>query len=357
MTLTGIGWIVVHSLWQGALIAGLTALCLSLLGDGRARARYVIACTGLALMAALPVITAVTGIASARWKMGPATLRAIDGAIGYPTMLWWGSVVVPVVGAAWLAGVAVQGIRIAIEARRVRQLRLLGVSDVCEAARAAAESLRASMSLPVPVAVLSSSRAAVPMMLGWARPVILLPEGADRRLPADRLRSLLAHELAHVRRADYAANVAQTVLDALLFHHPGARWMSRRVRTEREYCCDDVAIATAGNAAEYARTLAALEDARVDCHFAVAAGSGTLLDRIQRVVGQPRTVLTPVRAAIALTLASIVAAAIFAAAMIVPPSLPFGVDVRRRVGPPAGATGQTPNAPPDGVTLPRRQAR
>jgi len=332
-------------------------MCLSLLGDGRARARYLIACIGLALMAATPVVTAITGIASVRWKLGPATLGAIDEAIDYPTMLWWGSVIVPVVGAAWLAGVAAQAIRIAIEVRRVRQLRSLGVTDACEAARAAADTLRSDMSLAVPVTILSSSRAAVPMMLGWARPLILLPEGADRRLPANRLRSLLAHELAHVRRADYAANVVQTVLDALLFHHPGARWISRRIRTEREYCCDDVAIAVAGNAVEYARTLASLDDARIDCHFAVAAGSGTLLDRIQRVVGQPRRVLTPFRAVIALTLASIMAAAIFAAAMLVPPSLPFGVDVRRRVPPPAGVTAPPPNAPPGGVALPRRQAR
>ena len=92
----------------------------------------------------------------------------------------------------------------------------------------------------------------------------------------------------------------QIAADALLFHHPAARWLSRRIRVEREYCCDDEAMAVARDPNMYARALAALEESRTESRLAVAAASGTLLDRIQRIAGVPRPTLTPLRGSIAL---------------------------------------------------------
>jgi len=144
-----------------------------------------------------------------------------------------------------------------------------------------------------------------------------------RRTQPKQLRAILAHELAHVRRRDYLANVVQIAAEALLFHHPAARWVSRRIRTEREYCCDDVAVHAGAAPADYARALAALDDARDDCRLAVAAASGTLLDRIQRIVGHPRPTVTPARAAAVMVAAAMLASVILALAAAVPPDLPL----------------------------------
>ena len=84
----------------------------------------------------------------------------------------------------------------------------------------------------------------------------------------------------------------QVVANALTFHHPAARWVSQKLRTEREYCCDDVVVATYGDAAGYARALALLDERRIDQPLAVAAASGTLLDRIARIAGGSRARLT-----------------------------------------------------------------
>ena len=138
------------------------------------------------------------------------------------------------------------------------------------------------------------------MVLGWRRPIILLPARTTDQLTGDQLRAVLAHELAHVRRHDYVTNLFQIAADALLFHHPAARWLSRRIRVEREYCCDDEAMAVARDPNMYARALAALEESRTESRLAVAAASGTLLDRIQRIAGVPRPTLTPLRGSIAL---------------------------------------------------------
>jgi beta-lactamase regulating signal transducer with metallopeptidase domain len=336
MILTATGWLVVHSLWQGAFIAGLAALTLGLIRKRAAAARYRIACASLAAMVIAPLVTAFTGLTMVRPGVRMRTMGAIDGLIGFPALVWWGSIVVPVIGALWIAGVAVCVIRIVLAGFRARALRQHDLGSPGERVDRLVADLRSQMSVARPVDVRSSTHAAVPMLLGLWRPVILLPAGTAHSLPASQLRAVLAHELAHVRRRDYAVNLVQLAADALLFHHPGARWLSGYIRAEREYCCDDVAVRMGGDAGDYARGLAALEDARINCRLAVAAASGTLLDRIQRIIGHPRPELTPARGAVVLVGAVLAGAAVLALAMAVPPGLPWGTEVRRRTPPPSG---------------------
>ena len=70
------------------------------------------------------------------------------------------------------------------------------------------------------------------------RPVILLPLGILSGLPAEQVELLLMHELAHIRRWDYAAKVIQTFIEGIMFYHSAVWWISRVIRTERENCCD-----------------------------------------------------------------------------------------------------------------------
>jgi beta-lactamase regulating signal transducer with metallopeptidase domain len=98
---------------------------------------------------------------------------------------------------------------------------------------------------------------------------------------------LLAHELAHVRRHDYLVNLFQTAMETLLFYHPAIWWISCKIRVEREYCCDDVAVAFCGNGMEYARALATFEDRRSAPQVAVAASEGNTLSRVRRIHGHP----------------------------------------------------------------------
>jgi hypothetical protein len=134
--------------------------------------------------------------------------------------------------------------------------------------------------------------AEVPTVIGWIRPVILVPVSAFVGLSPQQIEALLAHELAHIRRYDYFVNLLQTAIETLLFYHPAVWWVSRQVRTEREHCCDDIAVELCGNVLTYARALAELEELRGDTvmpQLAVAAdGGGSLLKRIQRLVETPK---------------------------------------------------------------------
>src|SRR5438045_9456639 len=104
-----------------------------------------------------------------------------------------------------------------------------------------------------PIRVLQSAAVQVPAVVGWLRPVILVPASALTGLTPLQLDALLAHEIAHVRRYDYIVRVLQSVIETLLFYHPAVWGVSRRVGAEREHCCDDVAVAVCGHAQRYAQ--------------------------------------------------------------------------------------------------------
>src|ERR1700704_2701870 len=95
----------------------------------------------------------------------------------------------------------------------------------------------------------------------------------------------MAHELAHIRRLDSFVNAFQVVVETLLFYHPAVWWLNKRIRLERENCCDDTAIALCGNAVEYARALTLMEEWRVAPVLAMAANRGPLSARIARLLG------------------------------------------------------------------------
>ena len=108
------------------------------------------------------------------------------------------------------------------------------------------------------VAIVESGAVAVPTLVGWIKPVVLLPAAALSGLSPEQLQAILAHELAHVRRHDYLVNLLQSMVETLLFYHPATWWVSAQVRAEREHCCDDLAVEVCGDRLVYVTALAEL---------------------------------------------------------------------------------------------------
>src|SRR4029077_4170756 len=111
------------------------------------------------------------------------------------------------------------------------------------------------------------------------------PVSALTGLSEDQLQAVIAHELAHIQRFDPFVNVFQVCVETLLFYHPAVWWLNKRIRAEREHCCDDVAVTLCGNAVEYARALTLMEEWRSAPVFAMAVNRGPLTERIVRVLG------------------------------------------------------------------------
>src|SRR5205823_7763177 len=128
-------------------------------------------------------------------------------------------------------------------------------------------------------------RLEAPAAFGWIRPVVLLPVRALSGLTEDQIEAVIAHELAHIRRLDCFVNLFQIGVETLLFYHPAVWWVSQRIRTEREHCCDDEAVALCGDAVKYARALTIMEEWRAAPALLMAANRSPLSRRVVRLLG------------------------------------------------------------------------
>ena len=150
------------------------------------------------------------------------------------------------------------------------------------------KSLIASLGICQKIDIRLSRLIEVPTLIGWLKPVILLPPAMVSGLSARELELILLHELIHIRRHDYLINVIQTVIESLLFYHPCVWWLSRQIRVEREFAADEQVVRMSRDRATYVQALLQLERYRSDpankTSPALAATDGSLLLRVQRIV-------------------------------------------------------------------------
>jgi hypothetical protein len=140
---------------------------------------------------------------------------------------------------------------------------------------------------------------------------VLLPVRALTGLTPVQLEAVIAHELGHIKRFDVAVNFLQVIAETLFFFHPAVWWLNKRIRADREDCCDDLAIAACGEKAGYARALAAMEGWRAVPDFAMAATGSSVAARVARLLGVNRST----RSAGVVTAALVLTAALAAGAI------------------------------------------
>ncbi len=186
----------------------------------------------------------------------------------------------------WMAGVAAFLVYRFASWIAAQRLRRLGACAAPEEWSRRVVDLAARLKISRHVALLESCLAEVPMLIGYLRPVILVPIGMLAALPIDQVEAILLHELAHIRRADYLVNLLQTAIESVLFYHPAVWWISSVVRAERENCCDDFVLARDTDPRAYAAALIALEQGRGES-MALAANDGNLVRRVRRVLRAP----------------------------------------------------------------------
>ena len=303
-----LGMTLLHFLWQGLFIAILYATARRVVvRTSSPQTRYLFACGALAGMMAAPLVTwelmrpsdasaeamyrirstpaafSTTGIATTTsW---PQSVRATVSTVDSHQFLSWVVIV-------WLAGAIVFWVRLAGGWVLTARMRSMLVRRAPPEWQERFRKLGAQIGISRPVRLLVSALVQVPTVVGWLRPMVLVPVGALGGLPAEHLEALLLHELAHIRRHDYLINILQGVAESLLFYHPAVWWVSGHIRGERELCCDDLAVSIGGDALTYARALAQLESYRpAHLSAAIAANGGSLPDRIARLLGQSRPVI------------------------------------------------------------------
>jgi beta-lactamase regulating signal transducer with metallopeptidase domain len=302
-----VAWALAHFLWQGALVGLLLAGSLALLSRKSPSIRYAAAAGAMVLLLALPLATALWLAPGGSGGAAPEPLAATAFSGGAPvsvspleggaTLTSEAATLSPLLRlqpllpwffAFWIAGVAALSVYQLGGLVQARRLKVRGTRPVPERWEEVVADLGRRLGVGRAVRILESCAVPVPAVVGWLRPVVLVPASALTGLAPHQLETILAHELAHVRRHDYLVNLLQTVVETLLFYHPVVWWVSRIVRQEREHCCDDLAVAVCGDRLLYARALADLEGLRAPSpRLAMASDGGSLLARIRRLAGVP----------------------------------------------------------------------
>jgi GWxTD domain-containing protein len=295
-----LGWTLVHFCWQGAIVALLLWCALTLLRGGRPQLRYGAACCALVLMLLLPVMTFVrivmTGAsfesAKEHFTAGWIPAFGLPNGQSGPIEPWMGHAArvldqaMPWILSLWLAGVVLFLLRLNVGLIATARLRSEATLPLPEELHALFRRLCESLAITRTVRLIGSAVAQTPMVAGWLRPVVLIPVGCLTGLSMGQIEAILAHELAHIRRHDYLVSVLQTIVEALLFYHPAVWWVSKQLRKEREYCCDDLAVRVGGNTLDYAKALSLLEENRSSVYItALGANGGVLTMRIKRLLG------------------------------------------------------------------------
>lgn len=310
-----VGWALIHSLWQGAAVALLLAGVLRAFpGVGvnpgvASRRRYGVACVSLVTVVGLIVITFFCYADVGQMDRGrpvvadmavvteltrinvtpPLSTELLVTAEQTAGPFEWVERYLPWMVVAWLIGMSIVSLRLLTGWGVLRRMCYRDVLPINAALQGRVSALCQTMRVRRVVRVLESSRAVTPMVVGWVRPVILLPTASLTGLSSQQLEAVIAHELAHVLRHDYLVNLLQCVAETLLFYHPAVWWIGRVIRQERERCCDDLAVTVSGDRVDYARALLHIAESAPPHggRLSVASQGGDLSSRVRRLLGIP----------------------------------------------------------------------
>src|SRR2546428_1032502 len=298
-----LGWTLIHSLWQIAAVAIVIGGVMIILQNKSARLRYYVALSGLFSVSLFSVITflsvyqpnsigsqaQVTDQLSITQLIFSSSTAESNWVTSFNRILSFLQQNLSVIVGIWVLGVLFLTIRFAAGLAYITKLKNKGHLRVPAHWKSKFNKLANRVQLNKQVQLFESVWVKVPTVVGYIKPLVLVPIGTFAALPVNQLEAILAHELAHIKRNDYLINIFQSVVEIIYFFHPGIWWMSHIVRKERELCCDDLALECGCDSLTLARALANIEElSHQSTHELAMAinGKGSLLSRIKRLIGQ-----------------------------------------------------------------------
>ena len=278
--------VLLHSLWMDGLLFALLVLVLKRQSASPAILRYQTLLMFLALMIIAPVTAALcsqfTPVRHAASNIA-VTITTVHGPVA--AMIARLGSLLPLLAASWCVGQLILGIAALNGWNYISRIRKAAVPVTGDTA-VRLSALGAELGLSRFPLVAWSYHVDTPMVIGGFRPSVLIPGDMQWDLTTEQLDALMVHELAHIRRGDVTVNYLQSVVESLFFFNPVLRWTSRRLRDEREVCCDELVVKTCDRSV-YIRALAALAERRSRQGWtALAAMDGRLLSRVKRLAGQ-----------------------------------------------------------------------
>ncbi|MDO3624664.1 M56 family metallopeptidase [Mucilaginibacter sp. BT774] len=302
-------WMLIHSLWQGLLLAVVTAIVLLSTRKSGARLRYNLVAVQFLLFIAACGCTFVW-----EWYHTPAKVIApLAGAIGSEasqifhldaesirrfaqTCIGYFTANAPMVVLLWSVLFVFRSVRMMGSLVYIHRAKNRYTYAPPANWQQRVEVLCEKLQISKAVRLLESGYVKVPMVIGHLKPVILMPVGLLAGLPAEQVEAVLLHELAHIRRHDYVVNFLQTLAETVFFFNPGLLWISSLLRDERENCCDDIALEQTKNKREFVQALISFKEHSLSAENYAVAFQGKknhLLHRVSRIMGNKNETLGP----------------------------------------------------------------
>ncbi|MDO9373880.1 MAG: M56 family metallopeptidase [Ferruginibacter sp.] len=298
-----ISYTLVHSLWQGMILGLVAGAIILLTRSKKPSTRYN------ALAASLVGFTAAT-IATFWTQLGSLATKSIQAVevTNIPTATYAGAELHPVAGSTnfldqvlytfnsyadwlvlgWMTIILLKSIQLTAGLVQAHKLKSSQVNAVSEYWNEKLVQLGRQMALHKVVCLLESRRVQVPAVIGFMKPVILIPAGLLSQLSPAEVEAILLHELAHIRRKDYLVNILQHFVEIIFFFNPAVRWVSGLIKAERENCCDEIAVSQTNSKNNYISALVAFhEKAQQQLPTFIPAFAGEknhLLNRVKRII-------------------------------------------------------------------------
>jgi len=295
-----------HSLWQAVLLAAVAGSLLLLTRRAGSALRYKLLCALMLVFVAVVGYTfcvevtagqhagTITGnlsphvFGNSHVPQGSALLivdsrinKLLQAGLYLFNQYSWILVLV------WFVFFLVRFLRLLLVMVNVDRMRYYKTNIVSGEWEQRFEQLCSRMHIKQPVLLMESALLKVPVLIGYLKPVILIPAGMLTQLSAEQVEVILLHELAHVRRHDYVVNLVQSGIDTIFFFNPAILWISALIRSERESCCDDIAILETKNKKQFIQALISFNQYSSTlntCSLSWLTGKGQLLRRVQRIV-------------------------------------------------------------------------
>jgi bla regulator protein BlaR1 len=296
--ITAFSWMLIHSLWQGLLLAVIAGVLLMLAKKAGAVYRYNVALALFVAFIAGCLLTfvwewqsasAVNAFAGTAGLNAPGlfsgNVHSIKQVIGMITNYF--SVNAPFVLLLWFVFFLFKSVKIISGMVYNQRIRTYQVYDPSEYWIGKINYFSARLQISRPVKLLQSGYVKMPVVIGHLKPVILMPFGVMTGLSADQVEAILLHELAHIKRNDYFINFLQNIAEAVFFFNPGLLWVSAILREERENCCDDIALAQTNNKKGFVQALISFKELEMYGSAYTTAFPGQknlLLQRVMRIM-------------------------------------------------------------------------
>jgi bla regulator protein BlaR1 len=285
-----LGITILHSLWQGLVVYMVMRLVLAVLPALSSVKKYNLAVLAGALVCVWFTYTLFAQIAAFNLLKTPLLKPAgllIIPAMGHVKASFYQqlSAYLPYITAIYFIGVTAKALKLTWEWHKVRVIKksLLHAEQMQQYINKFSKKLGITKKIHLNFSELIN----VPCVIGYLKPIILLPVSLSTALTACEVEAILLHELSHIKRNDYLVNLLQQAVSVVLFFNPFIWLINRVLNQERENSCDDLVIQKTGKPLIYANALLKLEQSRHSNLQLALASTGKkfhLLNRIERIM-------------------------------------------------------------------------